>query len=157
MCRFRYFTGVAAALSAVAVAGCDPGYTYTPVDANGQPVSEWATTIAGVKFSVTPSSILIGSSNEFIGLDVVNGSAAEVVVVGAEIETNGRALKANLFAGAENTAARTVDAGQTGPVSLLVELGGPAGETFGLTITYVWHIRIGSDEHTLRVPMNRQR
>jgi hypothetical protein len=145
----------ALALLSASAAGCDPGYGYQPIDAGGKKVPQWSTMIAGVRFSADPYGTLIGSRNTFMRLGVANESKDEVEVLGGELETNGRTLKANLRAGPEHRAARTVPAGETKQVSLLVDFGGSASEVLGPSVTWVWRVRIGKAEHTLRVPMDR--
>jgi hypothetical protein len=145
----------ALALLPAAAAGCDPGYGYNPVDAGGKKVPQWSTRIAGVRFSAEPYGTLSGSGNTFMRLGVANGSKEDVEVLGGELETKGRTLKANLPPGPEHRAARTVPAGETKEVSLLVDFGGSASEILGPSITWVWRVRIGTAEHTLLVQMDR--
>jgi hypothetical protein len=145
----------AVGLMTASAAGCDPGYRYTPLDADGEKVPEWSTTIAGVRFSVDPYHTFIGSGNTLMVLDVANESKEVVEVLGGELETKGRTLKAYLPPGQENRAARTVPARSTNAVVLLVEFGEPASHVLGTTITWVWRVRIGNTEHTLRVSMDR--
>jgi hypothetical protein len=146
---------VALGLMTASVVGCDPGYRYKPIDADGKKVPRWSTTVAGVRFSADPYSTLIGSGSTFMRLGVANDSKNEVEVIGGELETRGRTLKANLPPGPENRAARIVSAGETKEVSLLVDFGGAASDVLGPTITWVWRVRIGTAEHTLRIDLDR--
>lgn len=145
----------AVAVLVCAAAGCDPGYRYQPVGADGKKVPQWSATIAGVRFTADPCGTLIGSRSTFMQLGVVNGSKDEVEVTGGELETNGRTLRAQLPPGPEYRAARTVPAGVTEQVSLLVDFGGSASDVLGPSVTWGWHVRIGTAEHTLRVRMDR--
>ena len=142
-------------LLAASATGCDPGYGYKPVDADGKKVPQWSTTVAGVRFSADPYSTLIGSGNTLMQLSVTNESKDEVEVLAGELETKGRTLRANLLPGSEDRAARTVPAGEAKEVSLLVDFGGHAYDVLGPSITWVWRVRIGTAEHTLRVRMDR--
>lgn len=150
-------TLVAAVLGALALLtpGCDPGYGYQPVDSDGKKVPQWSATIAGVRFTADPYSDLIGSGNTLMQMRVANESKDEVEVVGGELEAKGRTLKADLPPGPDNRAARTVPVGSTREVSLLVDFGGAAADVLGPSITWVWRVRIGTAEHTLRVQMDR--
>ncbi len=145
----------AVGLVAIATLGCDPGYEYTPVDAAGAKVPRWSTTIDGVRLSAEPYSTLIGSRSTFMELGVANESGVEVEVLAGEMETGGRTLWAGVPPGPENRAARIVPAGGTRTVSLLVDLGGAAADILGPSLTWVWRVRIGTAEHTLRVRMDR--
>jgi hypothetical protein len=118
-------------------------------------VPQWSTTINGVRFGADPYSILIGSSNAFMHLEIANESKEEVEVLGGQLETKGRTLEADLPREPEDREARVVPAGSTRAISLLVALGGAASDVLGPSITWVWRIRIGTAEHTLRLRMDR--
>ena len=135
--------------------GCDPGYHYQPVNVDREKVPQWSTTIAGVRFSVDPYRTFVGSGNTTMRLEITNESKEEVEVIGGELETKGRTLKAHLWPGPEDREARTVPAGSTKAVELLVDFGGPASDVLGPTITWVWSVRIGTATHTLRIRMDR--
>jgi hypothetical protein len=154
MCRLRSIVA-ALALFAASATGCDPGYRYKPVDVDGKQLSHWSTTIEGVAFSADPFTILIGSKGTFMQLGVVNESKDEVEVLGGELETKGTTLKAGVPPSPEDRAARTVSAGETKKVFLHVDLGRAASDVLGPSITWVWRVRIGMTEHTLRVPLDR--
>src|SRR5687768_13306663 len=49
------------ALLLVATAGCDPGYSYHPVDRNGRRLGEWSVSMQGVHFFVEPYHTLVGT------------------------------------------------------------------------------------------------
>ena len=65
-------------------------------------------------------------------------------------------LQANVLDAPEEREARTVPAGESKTVGFLWEFGGPASNVLGADITWVWQVRIGNAEHSLRVPMQRQ-
>jgi hypothetical protein len=144
----------AAVLSA---SGCDPGYKYHSVDAKGQRLLHWSETVEGVRFSARPYSTLIGSGNTIVYLDITNESDKEVVVLGGQLVTNDRRIEARIIDDAPNREARTVSARESKSVDLLWEFGGPASEVLGQDLTWVWRVRIGEAEHSLRVPMERER
>jgi hypothetical protein len=149
------FTTIVASLVLVALVGCDPGYKFEPVDSAGNKTAQWTTTIGGVKFTAQPTTMLIGDSGEFMTIGVENDSKDEVEVLGAQIESNGRTLPANLLAGKENQDARTILPGSSSRVQLLVELGGPAYEVLAASVVHVWRVRIGMDEHIIRIRFDR--
>ena len=152
----RHLHVLVAAVAAATATGCDPGYTYNPFDEAGKPVEERSAKIGDVRFAIRPGSILIGSQSDFIELTVENKSTNEVEVIGAEIETAGRTLLAGLWPGPDGREERTVPAGTTKNVTLLVELGGAASEVLASSITHVWRVRIGSAEHVLRFELRRE-
>lgn len=120
----------------------------------GQRLSEWSETIGGVRFSARPFVILTGSSGG-IPLVVANGSDKEVVVLGGQLVTKGRTVEADVPDDPATRAFRTVPAGETKSVSLGWSLG-TASKALGPDPTWVWRVRIGGTEHTLRVPMRRE-
>ena len=137
-------------------AGCDPGYTYKPVDAAGQPADEWSIRIDDVRFSCGPHSLLVGSRGEFLGLQVANGSKYDVEVLSARLETDGRTLPAKLLPDPENRKARIVPAGETRTVSLLVDFGDSADKALGKSVAYVWRVRVGALEREIRAELRRE-
>lgn len=137
--------------------GCDPGYHYQPLDAKGQRLPHWSKTVAGVHFSAGPYGTLIGSGNTVVNLNITNESGKEVIVLGGQLVTNGRTIEARILDDAPNREDRTVPAGESKTVSLYWEFGGSASEVLGTDITWIWRVRIGTTEHSLRVPMQRQR
>ena len=140
---------------ACSVTGCDPGYDYKPVDEEGKKVQQWSTKIAGVQFSTDPFNTLIGSRGTFMWLQVTNESKETVEIVGGEVESNGRTMKANWPFDSASREARTVTPGSAKQVRLFLEFGGSAMDVLGPTITWVWRVRIGTEEHILRVRKDR--
>ncbi len=136
--------------------GCDPGYTYQPVGGNGQRLPHWTETIEGVRFTARPYSTLVGSAGSLVDLDIANESDKVVVVLGGQLVTNGRTIKAIIYDNLPNREARTVPAGQSRSVLLHWKFGGSASEILGTDITWVWRVRIGTAGHALRVPMRRK-
>jgi hypothetical protein len=157
MCASRRAILFSLFIFALLASACDPGYKYQPVDANGQQLPTWSEKVEGVRFSTRPYSELIGSGNTIRYLDITNESDKEVVVLGGHLLTNGRKIEAHIIDDPPNREARTVPAGESKSVFLLWEFGGPASDVLGPDITWVWRVRIGETEHSLRVPMQRQR
>lgn len=147
---------VLAVVVAATVAGCDPGYTYKPFNEAGDLVEDQSARIGEVRFALHAYSILIGSQNDYVELTIENKSADEVEVVGAELTTGGRTVTAKLWPGPDGPEVRTVPAGSTKKVSLLVELGGAASDVLAPIIAQVWRVRIGSAEHVLRFELRRE-
>ena len=156
MCIWQRVWVLAVAVAATGVTGCDPGYTYKPINDAENLVEERSTKIGDVRFTVLPDSILIGSNNDFIELTVENKSENEVEVAGAEVRTGGRTMVAKLWPGPDGREERIVPAGTTKKVSLLVELGGAASEVLAPSIAHVWRVRIGNAEHALRFELRRE-
>ncbi len=142
---------------ALSTAGCDPGYRYQHVDAQGQWSPEWSETVAGVRFSVRPYSTLIGSGSTSVNLDIANESEIEVVVLSGQLVTKGQTIDAHIFDGPLDCEARIVPAGESKSVSLSWEFGDAAYEVLGPELTWVWRVMIDKTEHTLRVSMQRRR
>jgi hypothetical protein len=153
----RYAILLALVVLALSAAGCDPGYNYQPVDAKGQRLPEWSETIEDVRFSSRPYSTLIGSGNTCVYLDIINESDKEILVLGGQLLTNDRTIEAIIIDDPPNREARTVPAGESKSVLLYWEFGGSASEVLGPNLTWVWRVRIGKTEHSLRVPMQRQK
>jgi hypothetical protein len=130
---------------------------YQPVDAAGQPLPEWSETVDQVRFSM-PLLSLRNGSNSTIFLHVTNASDKEVVLLGGEALTygDGPAIEARVFDGPQEVALRTVPAGQSKEVGLFWEFGTSLDQVLGPEVTWVWRVRIGKAEHTLRVRMQRQ-
>lgn len=141
---------------ALSVPGCDPGFNYQPVDAKGGQLLQWSETVEGVRFSARPYRAGIGSSNAVVYLDITNDSDKEALVLGGQLVTNGRTIEARIIDEPLERKARTVPAGQKKSVLLYWEFGGAASDVLGPDITWVWRVRIGKDEHSLRVLMKRQ-
>jgi hypothetical protein len=142
---------------AVSAPGCDPAFNYQPIDAKGQRLPLWSETVEGVRFSENPYTTLRGSGNTVEYLDIANGSDKEVAVLGGQLVTNGRTIEARIIDDPANREARTVPAGESKSVLLFWEFGDTALKVFGPDLTWVWHVRIGETEHTLRVPMKREK
>jgi hypothetical protein len=157
----QHLIRLALAFLAFSASGCDPGYQYQPVDPQGNPLSQWSEVIDGVRFSVKPYSTLIGSGSASRSLEITNKSDKKVVVLGGQLLSKGRAIEAIIDDSPEGRTGRTVSPGDTKAVYLSWEFGDvvhhrPAHEVLGPDITWVWQVRIGEGEHTLRVPMQRQ-
>ena len=150
---------VASSLCAALLAftGCDPGYGYKPLDPGGRKVANWSESIAGVRFEMKAFYVFTGSGGTLQGLTIRNNSDRDVVVLGGQLNTNGRALEAKL-PGEGEAKWRTVRPGATETINLLWDFrehGGDASKVLGPDITWTWRVKIGDDEHTLCVRMQR--
>jgi hypothetical protein len=137
--------------------GCDPGYDYKPLDAGGRKVAKWSDSVSGVRFEMKPFMILTGSGGTSQGLTIVNGSDRNVVVLGGQLSTNGRTLEAKL-PGEGEVKWRTVPPGAAETINLswdFGEQGGYADKALGPSVTWIWRVKIGDEEHTIRVGMER--
>lgn len=146
----------ASVLLVLSVSGCDRGYNYQPVDPQGNRLPQWSETVGGVQFSAKPYTTLIGQSAAILYLDIANESDKEAFMLGGQLVTNGRTIEAEVDDSSEGRDARTVSPGASKSVMLFWDLGGSADEVLGPDITWVWRVRIGAAEHSLRVPMQRQ-
>jgi hypothetical protein len=162
MCASRSAIRLALVVLALSASGCSFLYRYYPVDAAGYRLREWSETVEGVRFSAfsQDGTWTTGRDSSFgteVGLDVTNKSDKEVVVLGGQLLTNGRTIKAH-FPDPPNRDDRTVPAGKSRSVPLLWNYGGGfADQVLGPDITFIWQMRIGKAEHSLRVPMQRER
>jgi hypothetical protein len=137
--------------------GCSPEFNYQPIDGNAQPLTEWSESVDGVRFSAGQFSAVIGSKDTIAFIDVDNQADMRAVVLGGELLTNGRSIEAHVLDDAESVKARSVPA-RSGfkRVMLRWQLDSPASELLGSSITWVWKVRIGPNEHVLRIPMQRR-
>jgi hypothetical protein len=140
--------------AAVTLPGCDPGYTFKPIDARGHKVELWSETIDGVSIHGGPYENLLGETGALFRVDLANHSDQEVVFLGGELVTKGRALKGTLPGGQRRTLAPGMAR------QLLVDFdyrdhGGEASVALGQTITLTWRVRIGSEKRAVRVKLNR--
>ncbi len=77
-------------------------------------------------------------------------------MLGGQLLTNGRTIEAKVYDSSANVVNRTVLAGESKVSDLFWDFGTPAYQVLGQEITWIWKVRIGKDEHILRVPMRRQ-
>jgi hypothetical protein len=153
----RWVTAAYLCTALLASVGCDPGYGYTPVDAGGRKVGKWSESVAGVRFEMTPFMVFTGSAGTMQGLSIVNNTEQDVVVLGGQLSTNGRILEA-ILPGEGEAKWRTVGPGAAETVKLswnFREQGGEAEKTLGPSLTWIWRVKIGDEERTLRVSMER--
>jgi len=142
------------------VPGCDPGYAYFPLDANGRRIDRWSETIDGVQFQMTRFDDLESPKvNEY--LNITNHSKSYVVVVSALVETNdGKSIeghqpqtpwggKAEDWIVAPGKSHQAIARWDFSPHE-------GAAEVLGQRITWVWKVRIGTKEHVLRVRMEKE-
>jgi hypothetical protein len=152
------------ASAAMLASGCDPGYGYAPVDSSGTKLQRWSETIDGVQFEMSDFSQLWGSLLR-VGLEIDNHSKVDVVVESALVETSdGKAIKAegprdreeeNSYYFVPSRAVPSGESQEVYPEWDFVHHGGLAHEVMGSRITWVWKVRIGKEEHLLRVKMKQ--
>jgi hypothetical protein len=99
--------------------------------------------------------LLIGSRGTSGRMDIANESNNEVIVLGGQLETNGRTIEATLYDDPANREARTVPPGGSKSVSLSWDFGASAYDVLAPDVTWVWRVRIGTEDHSLRVSMKR--
>jgi hypothetical protein len=156
----RYAREVAASCLCAALlasAGCDPGYGYQPLDAAGRKVAQWSESIGGVRLEMKPIMILTGSGGTMQGLTITNNSDRDVVVLGGQLSTDGRIMEAKL-PGEGEAKWRTVPPGATQTINLswdFREHGGDASKVLGPSLCWTWRVKIGEEEHTFKVRMER--
>jgi hypothetical protein len=162
MCASRSAILMALLVLALSASGCEFVYRYYPVDAKARRLPGWSEMVEGVRFSAfsDDGTWTTGRDSSFgaeVGLDITNKSDKEVVVLGGQLLTNGRTIKAH-FPNPPNRDDRTVPAGKSRSVPLLWNYGGgSADQVLGPDITFIWQVRIGKAERSLRVPMQRER
>jgi hypothetical protein len=153
----RRVTAIYLCAALLASAGYDPGYGYKPLDTKGRKVGDWSESVAGVRFEMAPFMILTGSGGTMQGLTIVNNSDHDVIVLGCRLSTKGRTLEAKL-PGEGEAKWRTVRPRAAEIINLswdFREQGGDAEKTLGPSVTWIWRVKIGDEEHTLRVRMER--
>lgn len=141
---------------AAALAGCDSTYSYKPVTATGERIERSAEKIGNVKFSMGPYEPSTTSKSILQHLFIDNGSNADVLVLNAVLETDGKTIPAKIYEGAEGEKERTVPAKFSNSVGLPFFFGGPAAEVLGKDIVWIWQLHIGQEEQIIRVPMRRE-
>lgn len=152
-CRSASQTSLFAIL--LLITGCEPRYSYHPVTATGGTESRFRDKIGDVKFSMEPYDTTTGAKSILQSLFIDNGSTTEVVVLGAELETGGKTFPAKIYRDAEGEKERIVPPKFSKSVSLAFAFSASASEVLNQDITWVWHLGIGDEEHTLHVPMRR--
>jgi hypothetical protein len=143
-------------LAGLVITGCDPGYEYFPVDDNGQPVRQWSRTIDGVSIEVGRFDTLVVDDRAGRQIDLVNNSGKTVTLLGAELSTGGHSIKGHVAEFEQ----RTFGPGVSGKVMFwfpYARYGGDAEHVLGESMTWTWRLRIGDQEHTVEVKMNRDR
>ena len=138
------------------VTGCDPGYSYKPVSPAGGVVARSGDKIGEVKFTMGTYETSTSSKSIIQNLFVDNGSNADVVVLDAVLETGDKTIPAKIYSDVEGEKERTVPAKFSKTVGLAFSFGDSAAEVLAKEIIWVWQLRIGTEEHTLRVPMRRE-
>jgi hypothetical protein len=143
---------------ALLASGCDPGFAYIPVNENGTRVEEWSETIQGVRLATYVYQQLTPISSLGRSLKVENKSNSDVVVVGARLEMNGKSLEAKPPKDRDEEIYRTVPKGRSKWVYFDFDVSQLSDEErwdLGPSITWTWRVRIGGEEHVVRVKMDR--
>ena len=155
MAQSRLISIVAVCVLPFVVFGCSYGYHYEPVDSQGVQHPQWSETIDGVKLTVDRSHYSIGVTHAFQGLHVRSLGGKPVVVLGAQLISNGRTFDAEILNDALSLEARTVPPWKMSKIDLHWKLDKRVEELFGPDITWIWKIRIAKKDYTWRVPMRR--
>jgi hypothetical protein len=139
-------------LLALLASGCTLSYRYDPLDESGTVVEEWSTTIGKARFSAKLFSVPTGYSFAYGSLTVENKSSDNVSILAAKLETNGRTLDEG------QDKLDTILPGRTETVSRPVQFpeGMQASKVMGPSATWIWRVRIGENEHTIRVNMKKR-
>jgi hypothetical protein len=144
-------------LSLLATAGCDPGFLYSPINAQGKIADTWSETINGVHFEDGHFMTLVGEQGAFRELDVTNNSTVDVVVLGATLESKGRTLRGEIAG--DDPKYWTIHPGSSAKVFAKWDFDGNGGDAEavfgGAQITWSWNVCIGEEEHTLVVNMRK--
>lgn len=143
----------------VVVTGCDPGYSYSPIDENNRPVSKYSTDTSGLVVTIPGFEILVGSGNMLQWLTVRNNTETEAILVSGVLNTNGKTIPADLPGEGEEKW-RMVKPGETAEIVCLFDLsanGGTADEVLARTITWDWTFRVGAETRLVKLTMRRDR
>jgi len=153
----RHLTLSAILLLLFPVLGCDPGYSYKPIDKSGTPMPEWSASVEGVDFGFSPLHGLVGSRYISYGPEISNQSAKTVILLDGRLTTNGRTIKATL-PGSGESEWRTVLPGEVKTVSLLwdrTQHGSSKELILGQKISWSWRVRIGKKKHSFEFDTDR--
>lgn len=138
------------------VAACDPGYRYHPVNKEGQTVDPMQQSKDGVIFEMKRLLLFTGQEHCPGSLTVTNQSKEAVVVLGGELETKGKKIKA-VISGEDNKSYATIQPNTTDMIQPAWRLGGAASNVLGTDLVYVWQVKIGEKEEAIRFEMRRDK
>lgn len=150
--RYEYHIIIMCCLIAIAIPGCDPGYTYSAMGPRS-PIGAWSKTIDGVTIHGEAFSTLGGLSAAPYIVAVRNDSGKQVVVISSHMITNERTMSATF----PDPASRTFAPGETGEIYTLYEYGKHecASDILGRTIQWRWHLSIGQEIRVFEITMER--
>lgn len=140
---------------ATLIIGCESRYSYQPVTSMGGVVSKSRDTIGDVKFTMGSYDTAQSAKSIIQNLFIDNNSTSDVVVLGGDLETGSKTVSAKIYRDAEGEKERTVGPKFSKSVGLAFNFDAPASEALGKDIVWIWYLRIGEEEHSLRVPMRR--
>ena len=164
LCRYlattgmTYSTHVLISFLPLLVTGCDPGYSYTPLNSSNEPVSSWTTDIEGVNIRIPGFDILVGEGNMLQWITITNNSNSDVVLLNGTLTTKGNSISADL-PGEGELKWRTVAPGESVEITCLFDLwsgGGTADDVLDQTIVWEWEFQIEGKTRKLPVKMRRR-
>jgi hypothetical protein len=133
--------------------GCDPAFTYQPVNPDGVHVAHHSQVIDGVRLVAERERYFIDKSVLGHPIHIRNMTDKPVVVFRQQLTINGRTFDAEIANNAANIQARTVEPWETGIIYPPCKLDKPVREALSFDITWTWQLRIGKAKHTWQVPM----
>jgi len=148
-------------IMALSGSGCDPGFTYSPVDARGSKVERWSQRVDDVTFEAEQYDKLGFADDDVTVLNqnftIANNSDVDVVVLRARIETNGTSIDATQVGAPQFPEWRRKVAKRTreGVTALwdFTRVDSPWPRGLGQSYTVMWTVQIGTVEHLLKVRM----
>jgi hypothetical protein len=158
MCRHYRLPLLILVAALLLLPGCDFGFSYHPVDANERKAERWDETIDGVQFGMASFADIRGGLL-VQGLEITNNSDFDVAVVSAKVEkSDGKSLEAEFPRSPEDKRGRwDVPKGRSARVSARWNFQPKEpDEALGRKITWVWNVRIGENEHVVRVKMEQE-
>ena len=153
-----YSTPVLISFLPLLITGCDPGYSYTPLDNSNAPVASWTTDIDDVNVRIPGFDILVGDGNMLQWITVTNNSKSDVVLLNGTLATKGISISAD-SPGEGELKWRTVPPGESQEITCLFDFwsaGGSAGDILDQTILWEWEFQINGKTRKLPVKMQRK-
>ena len=137
--------------------GCDPAYFYYPKTDNGELTARISETVDGADIEVAGFDVLIGSSKVVQGLNINNTTDRDVILIKAELSTNGHKIVGDTPANGE-LQWRSVGPGETGQITCYFDLwdyGGVAEDVLAETATISFQLEIRGVTKVIDVPLRR--
>jgi hypothetical protein len=154
----RVFTLALCALS-IALLGCDPGYVYKPLKADGTTTQIWSASVGGVRLQDSSFTHFVGQTTLNAIPEIANNSGKTAVLVAAQLSTNGTTLSAE-FPWEKELTKRTLAPGARATFTCqwnIPKLKRGEVDNLGANVTVTWRLRIGDEDRIITEEIVRTR